>query len=696
MANNDAIAAQFSAVRYGPARLVVPLTIFSGALLLFAVEPLIAKMILPWFGGSAEVWITCLLFFQAALLVGYLYAHVLTTRVAPAWQWRTHLFLLTVSLLFLPIIPSERWKPAGGEEPLPFILALLAATIGLPFVLLSATGPLTQAWLSRSHSRANAGHQIYRLYALSNLGSLIALLSYPVLIEPWLPTRQQAWSWSLIYLVFALLSAVAAWTTRNAIAEIDRTSADDEPKPKIRDRVLWFVLALCASATLLGATNHMLRNIAAIPLLWVLPLSLYLLSFIICFDSPRWYYRPAWYALFTAASSAMIYYARNFFVSDYVAQLALFNGGLFVICMVCHGELASLKPSPRHLTAFYLTIAAGGAAGGLLIAAVAPVLLRDDYDLALLLPSVTLLVIWLAWRRIPAAEPAWLRWSGLLFPLYLWLFLTGSLALYLRADLADILVSVRNFYGPLRVTLRPATATSAEIIMLRNGNIVHGREFTAEAKRCEPVSYYAPASGIGLAIGEMGKNGPLNVGVIGLGAGTIAGYGRAGDVYRFYEINPQVRDLATRTFHYLSCPAQSSVELGDARLSLERENPRNFDVLALDAFTGDAIPVHLLTTEAFQLYWRHLKPDGILAVHVSNRYVDLAPIVARAAEENGKFARLITNVGDDVDVVVDGSYWVLVSANADFFSRLPAQGQPIALGPRAWTDDYSNLWQSLR
>jgi len=332
----------------------------------------------------------------------------------------------------------------------------------------------------------------------------------------------------------------------------------------------------------------------------------------------------------------------------------------------------------------------------LLIAAVAPVLLRDDYDLALLLPSVTLLVIWLAWRRIPAAEPAWLRWSGLLFPLYLWLFLTGSLALYLRADLADILVSVRNFYGPLRVTLRPATATSAEIIMLRNGNIVHGREYTAETRRCEPVSYYAPASGIGLAIRELGKNGPLNVGVIGLGAGTIAGYGRKGDMFRFYEINPQVRDLATGAFHYLSCPAQSSVAIGDARLSLERENPRNFDVLALDAFTSDAIPVHLLTTEAFRLYWRHLKPDGILAVHVSNRYVDLAPIVARAAQENGKFARLITNVGDDVDVVVDGSYWVLVSANADFFSRLPAQGKPIAIGPRAWTDDYSNLWQSLR
>jgi hypothetical protein len=330
-----------------------------------------------------------------------------------------------------------------------------------------------------------------------------------------------------------------------------------------------------------------------------------------------------------------------------------------------------------------------------LIAALAPVLLRDDYDLALVLPSVTLLVIWVAWRRIPVATPGWLRWNVLLSTLYFWLFVTGSMAMQTYADAAGAFTSVRNFYGPLRVTIRPATVATGEIIQLRNGNIVHGREFTALDRRCEPISYYAPPSGIGLALHELGSRGPLNIGVIGLGAGMIAGYGRKGDAFRFYEINPLVRDLATGTFHYLSCPAEWSIALGDARLSLEREAPHNFDVLALDAFTSDAIPVHLLTVEAFDLYWRHLKPDGVLAVHVSNRYVDLAPIVAAAAERSGKFARLISSATDEANAV-DGSLWVVVTSSLEFFSRLPRAATPIATDSRIWTDDYSNLWQALR
>jgi hypothetical protein len=269
------------------------------------------------------------------------------------------------------------------------------------------------------------------------------------------------------------------------------------------------------------------------------------------------------------------------------------------------------------------------------------------------------------------------------------------MAIQLHADLEGILVSVRNFYGPLRVMVRPALNGQGEMILLRNGNTIHGREFTALNRRCDPVSYYAPESGIGVALQEMSNQGPLNIGVIGLGAGMIAGYGRKGDVFRFYEINPQVQDLATGVFHYLSCPAQSSIVLGDARLSLEREDPHNFDILALDAFTSDAIPVHLLTIEAFQLYWRHLKPDGVLAVHVSNSYVDLAPIVALAAERSGKLARMISNSSDESGVV-DGSEWVLVTSQPEFFSRLLRGAKPIASGARAWTDDYSNLWQALR
>jgi len=699
MSETGALAEQLSPVRTMSGRLLVPLTIFLGAFLLFGVEPLIAKMILPWFGGSAEVWIVSLLFFQTALLAGYLYAHLLTTRLGAAWQWRVHFALLAVSLLFLPIIPSEGWKPEGGEEPLPFILGTLTSTIGLPFLLLASTGPLIQAWLSRSRAQTNIGtHSIYRLYALSNFGSLLALLLYPVLVEPSLPTRMQAWSWSISYAVFVLLSAGAAWSYRNAVIQTDLSTANDQMRPSLGARVLWFLFAMAPSALLLAMTNHILRNIAAIPLLWVVPLGLYLLSFIIAFDHPRWYYRPFWYTLFIAAAGAMIFVVGIFFGGGYVAQLAFFTGGLFVCCMVCHGELAALKPAPSYLTSFYLIIASGGAAGGLFVAAIAPTVLNQDFDLAIVLPSLALLVLLVAWRRVPPDMPVWLRWNILIAVIYAFTFVTGYMAIRVYRDSTGHLFTARNFYGPLRVTIRPANAITEEIVQLRNGNIVHGREFTAPEKRCEPISYYGRQSGIGATLQEMGKDGPLKVGVIGLGAGMLGGYGRQGDIFRFYEINPLVRTVATRFFHYLECPAESDVVIGDARLSLEAEAPQQFDVLAVDAFTSDAIPIHLLTTEAFQLYWRHLKPDGILAVHVSNRFVDLAPIVALAAEQSGKTARLFSSLDDPYNAI-DGSSWVLVASGEEVFERaLLKWAQPIGgtRGLRPWTDDYSNLWQSLK
>ena len=468
--------------------------------------------------------------------------------------------------------------------------------------------------------------------------------------------------------------------------------------PSIGVRAIWFLLALGPSALLLAITNYMLRNIAAIPLLWVVPLSLYLLSFIICFDNPRWYYRPLWYTLFAGVAGTMIYYVVGLFLAgNYIAQLAFYAGGMFVCCMVCHGELASMKPKPNHLTGYYLTIASGGAAGGLLIAAVAPFVFHDDYDLPLVLPAVALLAILVAWRRVPVSLPAWLRWNALVCVLYGWAFVTGHMALAARSDMSGNLLSLRNFYGPLRVTIQPPAETLGEIIQLRNGNVVHGREFTAPERRCEPISYYARQSGIGIAIQEMGKAGSLKVGVIGLGAGIIAGYGRKDDRFRFYEINPLVRTVATGTFHYLSCPGEHNLAMGDARLSLERDPPQQFDVLAVDAFTSDAIPVHLLTKEAFALYWRHLKPDGVLAVHVSNQYINLAPIVALAARESGKTAAIIATPDDPANAI-DGSLWVLVTARPDFFSRpeLKSAKAIETAGAIAWTDDYSNLWRALK
>ena len=677
--------------------LFVPLSIFLGASLLFAIEPMIAKMILPWFGGSAQVWIVCLLFFQVVLLAGYLYAHLLVTRLNALWQLRVHLSLLSISLLFLPVVPADRWKPIGTEEPLPLILGVLAATIGMPFLMLAAAGPLGQAWLSRS--RADNSQAVYRLYALSNVGSLMVLLLYPVVIEPSIQTRAQALAWSVAYCAFVFFSvAGAVWSYRHRTLQNNGAPTTAEPNPSTGARIFWFLLAFAPSALLLATTNYLLRNVAAIPLFWVVPLALYLLSFIVAFDNPRWYYRPLWYAFFVAAAGTMIYFVVGLFlVGNYILQLAFYAGGMFVCCMVCHGELAAMKPKANYLTVYYLIIASGGAAGGLLIAVVAPFLFNDDFDLALVLPAVALLVLAAAWRRVPVSWPAWLRWNALACVFYGWIFVTGHMAYAIAGDTAGNMLSSRNFYGPLRVTIKKSTVQLGETIELRNGNVIHGRESRVSDRVCEPLSYYARQSGIGLTIREMGKTGPLNLGVIGLGAGTIAGYGRTGDRLRFYEINPLVRQIAASSFSYLSCPGEHGIVMGDARLSLEREAPQQFDILAVDAFTSDAIPVHLLTKEAFALYWRHLKPNGVLAVHVSNHYIELAPIVAVAAREGGRVAKMITTQ-EDIAEGVDASTWVLVTSQEDFFSESEFKSaKAIATaGTIGWTDNYSNIWRVLK
>ena len=680
-------------------QMVLTVTVFLGATLLFLIEPLIAKMILPWFGGSASVWVTCLLFFQAALLAGYFYAHLLVKNVPPVWQGRLHLMLLAASLLFLPVIPSEGWKPTGSEDPLLHILGLLTFTIGLPFVLLSATGPLLQSWWSSREANSEKIRSVYRLYAVSNFGSLLALLSYPILIEPSLPTRMQAWSWSFLYALYVVLNGAVAWRHGTSARASVSTPVSSGSRPAASTRVLWLCLAAAPSALLLAITNHILRNVAAIPLFWVGPLSLYLLSLILCFENSRWYYRPLWYGLFAAAFGLLLYSLGNaFLLVDYSEQLLLYMGAFFVCCMVCHGELATLKPDPSALTSFYLSVAAGGAIGGLAVAAIAPMVFDRDYDLAWTVLLVALCIYYVTWRRLPDTMPAPTRRRVLFALLGIWAALsTGVVWRLLYVD-KDGLFTARNFYGPLQVSLGITPLPGREYLQLRNGNIIHGREFTDPKQWCEPLTYYSRESGIGLAIRQMNANGPVRVGVIGLGAGTVAAYARPRDTFRFYEINPLVRDVAARSFHYLGCAQDVSVALGDARLSLEKEAPQAFDVLAVDAFTSDAIPVHLLTKEAFALYWRHLKSDGILAVHVTNRYIDLEPVVALAAQESGRMARTVYIPIDERNAV-NNSYWVLISANPGFVTppiRIvsnPAMTRP---GVRAWTDDYSNLWQVLK
>lgn len=646
------------------------LTIFAGAFLLFAIQPIIAKIILPWFGGSAAVWITCMLFFQVMLLLGYWYAHLLKQHP------RLHIALLAASLLVLPVIPSAGWKPSGTEDPALRILGLLAVTIGLPYFLLSSTSPLLQAWYSRQAVP-------YRLFALSNLGSMLALVSYPFLIEPAVSTRHQAIAWSAGYAVFVLLCGAVAWRARGP------GSAHIVTEPRPPGSGLWFALAATASALLLAVTNHLTQNVAPIPFLWILPLTLYLLSFILSFEG--WYRRYPWLPLAAVGIGGMGYAtAPEMQNVPLFILIPLFAGGLFVCCMACHGELALLKPHPRHLTSFYLMIALGGAAGGIFAGLIAPRVFSGYFELPIAIACCAVLLVTVAplkpVHRIAAAA------------------LAVALAVYLgvnvREYLKGSLLAARNFYGTLRVTQRGGTDDEYLVRELKHGSITHGKQVQDAEERLKPTTYFGPNSGAGLALRELARRPKLRVGIVGLGAGTLAAYGRAGDEYRFYEINPLVTGIAGSQFTYLrDSKAKVKTILGDARLSLEREPPQQFDLLAVDAFSGDAIPVHLLTREAVALYFRHLRNDGVLAMHLSNRYLVLAPVVQLAADSLGRTARIIEDEGDKEELI-SKTTWVLVSARPDFFEgslmRTAAHSIHPKPGLRLWTDDYSNVFQILK
>lgn len=675
------------------------LTIFTSAFLLFQVQPLIAKQILPWFGGSAAVWTSCMLFFQIVLLLGYSYAHWMTKSLTPRRQAMVHISLLCICLVSLPAIPNAWWKPAGGDDPLLRILGLLAATIGLPYLLLSSTSPLLQAWMSRT----GTGVIPYRFFALSNLGSMLALLTYPILVEPVLTNRQQAWSWSGGFLLFAALCGWTAWRSREGVAA-SRIVAIDEPAPSWQRYALWIALAASASALLLSVTNFLTENVASIPFLWVLPLALYLLSFILCFESSVWYQRIVFLPLFPVALATLSYgLVYGFGHYRFPAQIAFYSASLFVCCMVCHGELARTKPGAEHLTGFYLMTSVGGAIGGLFVAFLAPHIFKAFYEfpIAILFTALTVLAVYfrnepfgISWR-----SPRQIVWM-------LGFFAAAYLSHFLYAgevqSISDSVLLTRNFYGALRINDTPKSAGQDAIRSLTHGTINHGDQFKEQARRREPTTYYARRSGVGRAIDDLQPFGPMKVGVVGLGTGTLAAYARAFDTYRYYEINPQVLDIAKKYFYYLSdAPTKVDVELGDARLSMETElahgGSQQFDVLAIDAFSGDSIPVHLLTSEAFQLYWRHLKPDGILAIHVSNLYLDLEPVVAMQAKAMGKPALLIANEDDDSrDIFL--ADWVLITSRASLLDHLKGFSSKIENKPglRLWTDDYSNLWKSLK
>jgi SAM-dependent methyltransferase len=725
------------------------LAIFTGAFLLFLVQLVMARFILPWFGGGPAVWTTCMLFFQVLLLGGYAYADLSIRKLAPRVQVCLHLALLAGAMALLPITPGDRWKPLDGNSPAARILLLLTACLGLPFLVLSATGPLMQAWFNRAYP----GVAPFRLYALSNIGSLLALVAYPILIEPNLARRAQAGWWSIGLGVFALFAAWCggivwrraerssnfgssrreeAHSSSENVSEPPHGSTGSPSRAQTRDggcysSFWWFALPACASVLLLAVTNKICQDIAVIPFLWVLPLGLYLLSFIISFDNQRWYWRPLWLpALAIAIAAALWVMLGNSMTAPTQrwlhplswllqrgeqvprsGEIAIYLAGLFVCCLVCHGEVYRLRPRAEGLTGFYLLISAGGAFGGVFVAVVAPLIFKNYFELHAGLVAVAVLVAALLF--VDSRGPLYhgkRRWAWALIIVVLagtgWGFYKDA-----RASVSNALEISRSFYGVLKVIDSGAGDSEYRHITLEHGDTTHGMQFVAPDKRHLATSYYTPNSGVGRALRFFPRATNRQVGIVGLGTGTLAVYGKAGDDFRIYEINPEVRRLAESRFSFLAhSAAKIEIVPGDARLSLEREPSRQFDILALDAFTSDAIPVHLLTCEAFQVYLRHLKPDGVIAVHISNRYLRLEPVVMRLADHLGLDAALIEDDGlEDSDIDAESgcvyeSDWVLLSHNQDFL-KLPeiasATKSRGKYSPKIglWTDEESNLFRIL-
>jgi SAM-dependent methyltransferase len=665
-------------------------TIFLSSFLLFLVQPLIARLILPWFGGTAAVWTTCMLFFQTLLLAGYAYAHGTNAKLSPRGQAILHTALLAAALLTLPIAPSESWKPAGTEEPISTILLVLGATVGLPYLLLASTSPLLQAWFAR----AKPGADPYRLFAVSNLASLLALVGYPLVVEPLFGNRDQVVWWSILFAVFALLCAGLSWSILGSAEKGRVEEAGHAAPPRRGDTLLWLALSATGSVLLLAVTNHVTQNVASIPLLWLAPLTLYLLTFIVAFEG-RGLYRVEYFwaavLVWLAGMAWMLVDSR--FQFDLWMQAGIFLSGLFVGCLFCHGELYRARPAARHLTAFYLTVSAGGALGGLLVAVVAPLVFNAYYELGASLVALAALaaVRFAAVNRVA-------RWSSIAM-----LLAVAACAAYDASSfLKGVILSERSFYGVIRVKEYGAPGGEFHLRRLVHGVIMHGEQYMNGDRRRQATTYYMPSSGIGLAVAAAEARGPVKVGVIGLGTGTLAAYGRKGDEYRFYEINAQVVAVAREKFSYLSdSEARVEVVLGDARLNLEREPAQGFDILAVDAFSSDSIPVHLITREALGVFLRHMKPGGVIAFHVSNRFLDLPPVVGRLAKEHGLRAVHVADEGAEGDDDHTKTDWVLLARDPAVLDAKPIKdAEPQAPEERAnwrtWTDDYSNLVQILK
>ncbi len=656
---------------------------------------MIGRYILPWFGGGPAVWTSCLLFFQACLLAGYAYAHWLGSLGNVRLQAGVHIGLLLASLAFLPLHPNAAfWKPVSIADPSGRILLLLTVTVGGPYLLLSATAPLVQRWLTIGNPEKSP----WRFYALSNFGSFLALLSYPFVFEPLLRLRTQGSIWSGFYLVFAFLCGFAAWRMRSVRSSSELAGAELESavRPTFWNVLFWLGLSACGSTLLVATTNQISQDIAVSPFLWVVTLAIYLLTFVLAFESDRFYRRTTIAiaaGLFAPIACALPSVSIGLSLGS---QLMVYLIALFVTCMICQGELARSRPSPRYLTAFYLTIAAGGAVGGFFVALIAPRIFTEfsEYQISL---AAACLLGFVGWMRTGALAQWTNRNLAVRLPLMA-LLIGGFTALVATVTTGKLgaVASARNFYGILRVMAREDS--NGPYRELQHGRIQHGFEYLQAERRDWPTSYYGPHSGIAMAPNALDRP-HRRIAVVGLGTGTLAAWGRTGDLFRFYEINPDVEQIARTWFSFLSdSKAETQVILGDARVQLERElasgRSQDFDLIAVDAFSSDSIPMHLLTAECADIYRRRLAPGGVLALHISNRALDLDPVARGMARYLGWRAVQI-NSTDDSATGESAARWVLMSSNQGFLERRQSSGWS-GSPPILWTDDFASLWHVLK
>jgi hypothetical protein len=723
--------------------IIYPLTIFISAFLLFLVQPIIGKQILPWFGGSAGVWSICLVFFQVVLLAGYAYSDWLSKKHKKK-QAIIHAAILIIGLASLPILANPALKPTGIEDPSVKILWLLLTTIGLPYFLLSTTGPLIQKWFSVAYHSAGSVKQesVYRLFALSNLASLISLLLYPFIVEPYFTIQLQSGIWSMLFIFFTASYTYCACKTLYAtpvtLISNSRTF-ESPPAPRVYDKLLWLAFSALSVVVLLAVTTHITQNIAPIPFLWILPLTLYLLSFIFCFDSTRWYKQWLFYPLILVCLPLMTW---GLFVNEAILPfhlaVLLYLGSFFIICMFCHGELAIRKPSSYYLTRFYFFVSLGGALGGLSVGLFAPYIFNNYWELPIAFLILTAMLWWITTPNLRirslligntflistnfilvidvAAFSTRLILIGLLgFSLLViayWLcsrrllavagvaaLICASLCMVLGLAYRDVLEKdtvdmKRNFFGTVRVKQYLDTKSRR----LYHGNIVHGEQFIDTPASAIPTTYFGESSGVGIAIAALRKHlsRPLRVGIIGLGTGTIAAYGIPSDYFRFYEINPDIIEIAKKDFSYLvNSQAKIDLVLGDARLQLEKEEGNHFDLLVVDAFSGDSIPVHLITNEAMNIYTRHIDSKGIIAFHTSNRYLNLPPIVAQIGTKHNMVA--VAVLDDPVEKYLRKSQYVLLSKNTSLINNLSKIDKILINSDiPIWTDSYNNIFKILK